>query len=78
MQNPLTNYSCLAGLFIIFVLAAIFQANFAWIVGVVILLGMLIITNWMGELSRRNTIRLAVFSWICTGATVFYIIINSV
>lgn len=77
MQNPLTDISCIAGLFIIFILAGIYQANFVWIGGVAILLGMLIITNWLGELSRRNAILLAAFSWICTIATAIYIIINN-
>ncbi|MFP4471352.1 MAG: hypothetical protein ACLFPE_11735 [Bacteroidales bacterium] len=76
MQNPLADISCITGLIIIFILAGIYQANFSWMGGIAILLGILIITNWMGELSRRNTIRLAVFSWICTIATSIYIIIN--
>jgi hypothetical protein len=75
MQNPLTDYSCLAGLFVTFILAAILQANFTWIAGVAFLLMILITSNWMGELSRRTNLTLAILSWFCTLATVAYLMV---
>jgi len=75
MQNPLTDSSCIAGLLIIFILAAILQANFAWIAGVVFLLMILIASNWMGELTRRTNIILALLSWFCIISTVAYLIL---
>jgi hypothetical protein len=75
MQNPLTDCSCIAGLIIIFILAGIFQANFTWIIGVLLLLLILVLSNWLGEMSRRAGIILSALIWICTFATVAYIIL---
>jgi ABC-type iron transport system FetAB permease component len=75
MQNPLTDISCIAGLIIIFILAGIFQANFFWIAGVIILLMILVASHWLGELSRRTNMILALLSWVCTISTVAYLIL---
>jgi hypothetical protein len=75
MQNPLTDSSCIAGLIIIFILAGIFQANFAWIAGVIVLLLILVVSNYLGEMSRRTNIKLTLLSWFCTISTVAYLIL---
>ncbi|NCA84913.1 MAG: hypothetical protein EOM83_04975 [Clostridia bacterium] len=75
MQNPLTDISCITGLLTIFILAAILKASFMWIVGVVFLLFILTASNYLGELSRRTNLMFAFLSWLCTTATVAYLIL---
>ncbi|NCC72689.1 MAG: hypothetical protein EOM06_04770 [Sphingobacteriia bacterium] len=78
MQNPLSDGSCIAGLIIIFITAAIFRADFTWIAGVVMLLGFLIVSNLAGEFSRRTTLMMTIFSWIFTALTIVCIILFNV
>ncbi len=54
MQNQLTNISCIIGLVIIFVLAAIFQSHFRWLASVAALLIILIIRSFMIEVSQKT------------------------
>jgi hypothetical protein len=74
MQNPLIDFSCLAGLFVIFLLAAVFQANFFWLAGVISQLLILAISNKKIEMTRRMIFLLAVLSWLFTILTITQII----
>jgi uncharacterized membrane protein YccC len=73
LKGQLTNISCLAGLFIIFLMAAFHNGDFVWIVGIVALLGMLIVRNILGEVSQKTDLLLAVLVWLCTFGIFIYI-----
>jgi len=74
MQNQWTNISCIAGLFTIFMIAAIFQTPFWWVAGVIALLLILALRNWLGEVSRKTEIVMTVSSWCCTSLTVVFLL----
>jgi hypothetical protein len=74
MQNQLTNISCIAGLFTIFIIAAIYQAHFWWVAGVIAVLLIFAIRNWLGEVSRKTEIVMSVSSWCCTSITVVFLV----
>lgn len=74
MQGQLTNVSCLMGLIIIFLMAAYLNGNYSWIAGILVLLGILIVRNVLGEISRKTDWLLAVLSWICVPLTFLLII----
>jgi hypothetical protein len=73
MQNQMTNISCIAGLIIIFVIAAINQGHFRWVAGILALLLLLIIRIWLGEITRKTEIILTVSSWCCTLITIVFL-----
>jgi hypothetical protein len=73
MQNQWTNSSCIAGLIIIFAIAAIYQTHFKWVAGVVALLLILIIRNWLGEITRKTEIIMTVSSWCCILITIVFL-----
>jgi hypothetical protein len=77
MQNQLTNISCAAGLLLIFIIAAMHQASFAWIAGVGALLLILIIRNWTGEMAKMIDFIFTLISWFCTAITVTYLFYTS-
>jgi len=73
MQNQMTNISCIAGLITIFVVAAFYQAHFRWVAGIVALLLILIIRNWLGEITRKTEIIMTVSSWCCILITIVFL-----
>jgi len=73
MQNQWTNISCIAGLITIFVVAAFYQAHFKWVAGIVALLMILIIRNWLGEITRKTEIIMTVSSWCCILITIVFL-----
>jgi len=74
MQNQLTNISCITSLFVIFIVAALFQAHFYWIAGVVGILVIFTIRNWMGEVSKKTELIMALLGWFCTIITIAILI----
>jgi hypothetical protein len=73
MQNQMTNISCIAGLIIIFIVAAIYQTHFRWVAGVVALLLIFVLRNWLGEITRKTEIIMAVSGWCCTLITIVFL-----
>jgi hypothetical protein len=73
MQNQLTNISCIAGLFTIFIVAAIYQTHFRWVAGVVAVLLIFGFRNWLGEVTGKTEVIMAVSSWCCTLITVAFL-----
>jgi len=54
-------------------IAAILQTPFWWVAGVIALLLILALRNWLGEVSRKIEIVMAVSSWCCTLITVVFL-----
>ncbi|MCK9269681.1 MAG: hypothetical protein RBR47_05705 [Bacteroidales bacterium] len=77
MQNQRTNISCVAGLLLIFILAANHQAGFVWIAGVGALLLIMFIRNRTGEIAKTIDFIFTLISWFCTAITVTYLIYTS-
>jgi hypothetical protein len=73
MQKQWTNIACITGLLTIFIIAAICPANFTWVAGVVVMLLIFTIRNWLGEVSRKTEIVMAVSSGFCTLITVVFL-----
>jgi hypothetical protein len=73
MQNQLTNISCIAGLIIIFIVAAIYQTHFRWVAGVVALLLIFVLRNWLGEITRKTELIMTVSSWCCILITILFL-----
>jgi len=73
MQNQMTNISCIAGLIIIFVMAAFFQTHFRWVAGVVVLLLIFIIRSQLGEITRKTELIMTVSSWCCILITILFL-----
>jgi len=73
MQHQLTNVSCISSLAIIFVAAAILQTQFYWIFGVIGILAIFAVRNWLGEVSKRSELYMALLSWIITIVTIIVI-----
>jgi hypothetical protein len=70
MQIQHTNISCITGLFIIFAVAAFVHNHFRWIAGVVGILVVFGIRNWLGEVSKKTEWLLTLLSWFITIATI--------
>lgn len=74
MNRHFVDLSCIAGIALIFTLAAIYQANFHWIWGIGILLIILVFRIYYGEMKRYQHLMLTLLIWICTIFTVYLII----
>jgi len=74
MQKQLTNISCIASLLIIFIVAAIHQNHFSWVAGIIALLILLTVRNFLGEVALSTEIRLTVISWGFLIATLLFLI----
>jgi hypothetical protein len=74
MQKHLTHISCLSGLAIIFIVAAIRQSSFEWVVGVAVLLIILIIRNLLGEVTQKTEFRLTTITWLSVIATLKFLL----
>jgi len=74
MQNQLTNIAGIAGLALIFILAAVHQSNFRWVVGVFVIQIILIIRNLLGEISVKMELIMMLAGCCTTLLTILFLI----
>jgi hypothetical protein len=74
MNRHFVDLSCIAGIALIFSVAAIYRTNFYWIGGIGIMLIIMVFRIYMGEMKRYLHLMLTLLSWICTIISICLII----
>jgi len=74
MQNQMTNITGIAGLALIFILAAVHQSHFRWVVGVFAIQIILIIRNLLGEVTQKTEIIMMLAGFCSTMLTILFLI----
>jgi hypothetical protein len=74
MQNQMTNITGIAGLALIFILAAVHQSNFRWVAGVFAIQIILIIRNLLGEVTHKTEIIMMLAGFCFTLLTILFLI----